>query len=125
MRGAVAESETLRVWAARRDFAAETAETGPVRLGELAALGGLSLIVWALVKLPAWFSWLDDWYCPRLTPIWVLGGLITLFLIRHVRNRQAPDLGAQLGPVIARFLPAYAGWSLAMVTLLPLGFGFE
>jgi len=51
-------------------------------------------------------------------------GHLLLMLGRYVKTGKSGEPARELAPVIARYLPAYTAWSLFVVVVLPVLFGF-
>ena len=118
---AAGDSVTLRVWQARLDYRGP--ECGAQWRRQLLSAIAIALIGGALVRLPA--LWLgEDWYYPRLAPLWVVMALGAYFWIKRPNTGLLiGGLGLSMAVIVyVSLLPDYTDSVVMALTYLGVAF---
>ena len=94
------DSIVLHVWRARLEYS--QAVLGAKHRTKLWYALGICLVVGALVRLPA-TAFGEWWYYPRFTPLWIILGLASYFLIRRP-DRVLLITGVILATVVTSYV---------------------
>ena len=94
------DSIVLHVWRARLEY--NQAVLGAKHRTKLWYALGICLVVGALVRLPA-TAFGEWWYYPRFTPLWIILGLASYFLIRRP-DRVLLITGVILATVVTSYV---------------------
>jgi len=130
-----AQSQLLQAWQARLYFDETSQEPGaqpPAGIHKLQSDNSLllyvifiSVLVWAVAKLPDFISLYGEWFYPRFIPFLVISALITYFIISSglEKTRLLANVGAMTAVLlILLLLPDRAGSDSITMALIHIPF---